>query len=62
MQKRRTPVGRYSLELPDGRSVTVTVTDEIAALALRVREAMEHGREPDLADVRRLTAYLSEDT
>ena len=53
---------RYSMQMPTGETVTVTMTPEIMAIATRVRDTMRDGRKPDPHDLAVLLAYLSEDT
>ena len=53
---------RYSMQMPNGETVTVTMTPEIMAIATRVSDTMRDGREPDPHDLAMLFVYLSEDT
>mgnify|MGYP001566570906 CR=1 FL=1 len=53
---------RYSMRMPNGETVTVTLTPEVMATSTRVINAMRDGRKPDPHDLAVLFAYLSEDT
>jgi len=53
---------RYAMRLPNGETVSVQVTPEILAIAERIRRAIDDGRPPDRADLRRLIAYTAQDS
>ena len=53
---------RYAMRLPNGETVSVTVTPEILAIAGRIRQALAEGRAPDRVDLRRLITLTEQNT
>jgi hypothetical protein len=52
---------RYTLELPNGETITATVTPEVLEITARVMAAMDAGRHPDAFDLIRLMAWADTD-
>jgi hypothetical protein len=52
---------RYTLELPNGETITATVTPDVLEITARVMAAMDAGRHPDAFDLIRLMAWADTD-